>query len=228
VKFINTDGMAFIGPGSEWFWTAVSGIVLAVTFLAIFRQLSLQRSANAREQLDSTDREWGSELFTRCKLEVLLALSDSTEPASVPSAPAQAIALYWERIAALAQGGHLDPRLLHQFNGGACPVWWVALAQFVAKVRIDNQDATEYQGFEWLAVKMAELDRQAGASIFDATLLATQLNDRIATYQGTLRLQQAVRSSVDNVPAVGPARPASAGRGNHPRHKGQETSVQVG
>jgi hypothetical protein len=205
VTFINTDGMAFIGPGSEWFWTAVSGIVLAVTFLAIYRQLSLQRSANAREQLDSTDREFRSELLTRCKLEVLLALSNGTEPANVPLAPAYAIALYWQRIAALAQGGHLDPRLLHQFNGGACPVWWVALAPFVRKVRIDNQDATEYQGFERLAVKMAELDRRAGASVFDATLLATQLNDRIATYQDALRLEQSLRSPADNVPAAGPA-----------------------
>jgi hypothetical protein len=38
MKLINTDGMALIGPGSEWFWTAVSGIVLAVTFIAIYRQ----------------------------------------------------------------------------------------------------------------------------------------------------------------------------------------------
>ena len=48
VKFSNTDGMAFIGPGSEWFWTAVSGIVLAITFIAItfiaiYRQLRGQR-----------------------------------------------------------------------------------------------------------------------------------------------------------------------------------------
>jgi hypothetical protein len=43
VTFINTDGMAFIGPGSEWFWTAVSGIVLAITFIAIYRQLRGQR-----------------------------------------------------------------------------------------------------------------------------------------------------------------------------------------
>jgi hypothetical protein len=34
VKLINTDGMSFIGPGSEWFWTALSGLVLAVTFSA--------------------------------------------------------------------------------------------------------------------------------------------------------------------------------------------------
>jgi len=33
---LELDGMAFIGPGSEWFWTAVSGVVLAVTFLAAY------------------------------------------------------------------------------------------------------------------------------------------------------------------------------------------------
>ena len=33
VTFINTEGMSFIGPGSEWFWTALSGLVLAITFL---------------------------------------------------------------------------------------------------------------------------------------------------------------------------------------------------
>ncbi len=128
MKLINTDGMAFIGPGSEWFWTAVSGLVLAVTFIAIYRQLALARGANAREQLESSDREWSSERFALCKLEVLLARRDSTDPAKVPSAPALAIANFWERIAALARGGHLDPALLHTYNGGVCPVWWVALA----------------------------------------------------------------------------------------------------
>ena len=34
MKLINTDGMAFIGPGSEWFWTAVGGLVATVTLLA--------------------------------------------------------------------------------------------------------------------------------------------------------------------------------------------------
>jgi hypothetical protein len=47
MTFINTNGLAFIGPGSEWFWTAISGIVLAITFIAIYRQLRLQRGANA-------------------------------------------------------------------------------------------------------------------------------------------------------------------------------------
>jgi hypothetical protein len=209
VTFINTDGMAFIGPGSEWFWTALSGIVLAVTFVAIYRQLSLQRSTNAREQLDSMDREFRSERLVRCKLEVLIALRDGTDPAEVPLAPAHAIALFWERIAALAQGGHLDPTLLHQFNGGACPVWWVALAPFVGKVRVINENPTEYRGFQRLADEMSKLDLRAGAGVFDATLLATTLNERIATYQDALRLEQALRQPADTVPGAGTVRPMS-------------------
>jgi hypothetical protein len=32
VTLINTDGLAFIGPGSEWFWTMLQFIALATTF----------------------------------------------------------------------------------------------------------------------------------------------------------------------------------------------------
>ena len=43
MKLINTDGMALIGPGSEWLWAALTGLVLAGTGVAIFRQLRMQR-----------------------------------------------------------------------------------------------------------------------------------------------------------------------------------------
>ena len=46
---INTDGLAFIGPGSEWFWTALQFIALAITFVALYRQLGTQQLA-IREQ----------------------------------------------------------------------------------------------------------------------------------------------------------------------------------
>jgi hypothetical protein len=35
--------MTIIGPGSEWFWTALQFVALAITFFAIFRQLQAQR-----------------------------------------------------------------------------------------------------------------------------------------------------------------------------------------
>ena len=43
MTFINTDGMAFIGPGSEWLWTALQFTALATTFYAICRQLRIQQ-----------------------------------------------------------------------------------------------------------------------------------------------------------------------------------------
>ena len=83
MKLINTDGMAFIGPGSEWFWTALSGIVLAVTFIAIYRQLRLQRSQAAIEQIDAFEREWATERMCRIRLSSLIAYRDASDPADL-------------------------------------------------------------------------------------------------------------------------------------------------
>lgn len=43
MNLINTDGMAFFGPGSEWFWTALQFTALTITFVAIYRQLRTQQ-----------------------------------------------------------------------------------------------------------------------------------------------------------------------------------------
>jgi len=44
VELINTNGLTLIGPGSEWFWTALQATALAITFIAIYRQLRTQQS----------------------------------------------------------------------------------------------------------------------------------------------------------------------------------------
>jgi len=123
---------AIFAPG--WAWSMLSMVLVVGSLVGLYRQLRLQSAQGAREQLESLDREWTSERFDRCKLEVLLALRDGTDPTNVPRATAFVIAGYWERIGALARGGHHDPKLLHSFNGGACPVWWTALAPFCQEV----------------------------------------------------------------------------------------------
>lgn len=45
MKIVNTDGLAFFGPGSEWFWTALQFTALAITFVALYRQLGTQQLA---------------------------------------------------------------------------------------------------------------------------------------------------------------------------------------
>ena len=108
MKLINTDGMALIGPGSEWFWTALTGLILAITFFAIYRQLSIARSATAIEQLTSFETELASERMTRLSLDVAIALRDGVDPAHLPRSSAGAILGYWERVGGLVRRGHLD------------------------------------------------------------------------------------------------------------------------
>jgi hypothetical protein len=196
VKFINTDGMAFIGPGSEWFWTGVSGIVLAVTFIAIYRQLRLQRSQSAIEQLDGFEREWASERMTRFQLDILLALREGADPARVPYASAHAVGTFWEKVAYLIRRGHIDRKLLWNVSGSNCQIWWTTLAPWARERRAETDDPTIAEHFEWLFEAMTELDRRAGVAPQDEAQLASRLGRRITVSQGQLRVEQELRTVI--------------------------------
>jgi hypothetical protein len=113
VKLINIDGMAFIGPGSEWFWTAISGVVLAITFFAIYRQLRLQRDSAAIEQVAEMERVWTSERMSRSKLAVLLAIESGVHPVDIPDKAATHIGDFWERMGYLTRTGHMNRQFVY-------------------------------------------------------------------------------------------------------------------
>src|SRR5258706_3901036 len=123
MKLINTDGLALIGPGSEWFWTAMSGLVLAVTFFAIYRQLRLQRDAAATEQLNGLLGEWSSERMARAKLAILLAIRDGVEPDQLPDRTVSHIGYFLQRIGYLVRSGHMDRRLVYTHLGPQVQMW---------------------------------------------------------------------------------------------------------
>ena len=108
MQLINTDGMTLIGPGSEWLWAALSGIITVVTLPAIYRQLRVQAQASAIEQLAEFRREAYSEQSQRYELDVMVALRDHKDPADVPEAAVLGIGDFWENFAILARAGHRD------------------------------------------------------------------------------------------------------------------------
>jgi hypothetical protein len=201
MTLINTDGMAFIGPGSEWFWTALSGFVLAVTFLAIYRQLRLARGLGAIEQMASFAREWESERMLRHRLEVLIALRDGTDPAQLPVAASNATGDYWDRVGTLARGGHLNRKVI---DGANCQLWWATLAPNVRKVRSEWGDPKIGDDFEWLAGEMAEMNRRDGTGIipYEETLV-TKLEGRIAATRDAIHVEQALRTVILASPGAG-------------------------
>jgi hypothetical protein len=194
MKLVNTDGMAFIGPGSEWFWTALSGLVLAITFIAIYRQLSLARSAGAIAQMDAFDRDWSSERFARNKLEVLLAQGDSSDWAAVPDGAAAQVANFWEKLGTLAKDGHIDAGLLWDSYGNDVELWWITLRSWIGAKRSEMADRTIYVQFEWLARRMTDLDRQSQVPVLSQDLVRSSVARRIVALENTIRIEQALRT----------------------------------
>ena len=192
MKLINTDGMAFIGPGSEWFWTALSGIVLAVTFLAIYRQLRLQRSQGAIEQLAAFTREWNSERLLVHRRNVLVALGEGSDGTVLPEGAVSSVGNYWEGIAALTRAGHLDRQLLWNQYGTTGQAWWVALGPYARAARNRDNDPTIYEDFEWLVGMLDEMDRRADAA--PALDLGNWRDRGIASIDGMLAVERSLRS----------------------------------
>ena len=209
MKLINTDGMAFIGPGSEWFWTALTGLVLAVTFLGIYRQLSIARSANAREQMSSFDREWGSERMARHRLAVLVAMRDGSDQTHLGNGSPEAIANFWETMGNLTRRGYLDSKLMWDSGPGAqADPWWGWLAPHIRRQRAEGGGPTLYENFEWYASTVTVLNRRSGASPRDEAWLAAHLEGEITFEQRVLRVEQALRTVIVASPEAEPsARP---------------------
>lgn len=196
MKFINTDGMVFIGPGSEWFWTAVSGMVLAFTFIALYRQLRLQSSSAAIDQLDRYQHEWESERTLQHELAILVALRDGTDPTHPPAGPASYVANFWERIAFLTRRGHLDRVLLWNSLGPVCYLWWATLAPFVLRVWSEQADPLLWEHFEWMAGLMDEMDRRAGNTVDSDEARRALLVTQITALQGQHLVEQALRTVI--------------------------------
>lgn len=181
MKLVNTDGMAFIGPGSEWFWTAVSGLVLAATFIAIYRQLRLQRSSAAFGQLAALQLENRSEAMCRARLKVLVAIRDGVEPKDLPPAVGDLLD-YWARLGQLLAAGHVDRAMALGYLAWNFRVWWALLEPRVTHDRTATGEPDLWREAAALANMATDYLRRHGASsTFDVPFLDSMVATFIAS-----------------------------------------------
>lgn len=200
---IDLADLVFVGPGSEWFWSALSGIVLSITVIALYRQFRLQAHETAIDQLTAFEAEWSSERLNRYKIDVLRALRDGTDPASLAWGPTHSVFNFWERIGSLARGGHLDVEELSTVNLGVCQQWWGALEPWILARRIEI-GPTFGEGFEWLAAAVAKINRRQGNIGMDKL---GDLDAFITTLEYRVAIEEAMRST--GVSPAGPAAPTA-------------------
>jgi hypothetical protein len=197
VKLINTDGMAFIGPGSEWFWSMLQVVVVAVTLVGIYYQLRSSQSANAFTQLGGLVDEWNGERLLRKRMAVIVALRDGATPADIPDSPANAVANYWEKVGALVRAGHIPASLIVE-GMGSTNDWWGILGPFVQRQRTEDANPSLWEHFEWLAGRLVRIHP---AAAFDQQLFGRTLEERIAAYEADLRDLEAMRTVIVASPA---------------------------
>jgi Domain of unknown function (DUF4760) len=194
MQIVSTEPIVLIGPGSEWFWTAISGVVLAITFIAIWRQPSLARSVNAFEQLTRLEDEWGSEAMTRAKLAVARAILAGGQP---PIGALGFVVNFCERLASLVRAGHVGERVVYESTGPSIRYWWALLAATVARIRQDESDDTFLVNFEWLENRFAEFASKDGVRTLDYSDPAEVLRvlpNGIAGYEDRLQLLEDMRA----------------------------------
>ena len=193
MPFINTDGLTIIGDGSQWFWSMAAFLALPITGYAIYSQLRIARSLRAREQVEGFDREWASERLMRYRIALLTALRDGVDPAHLPLGSAAGLLYFWDRIGQLVRDGHLDATTLHHGYSRICQTWWENLAPGLRLMRAGREAPDLYVDFEWLAGKMAELDRTLGLPAFHPRS-PIELVDDITLLEGQLRVEEALRN----------------------------------
>ncbi|MFC6239302.1 DUF4760 domain-containing protein [Longivirga aurantiaca] len=190
MNVINTDGASLLGPGSEWFWTALTGLVTAVTFIAIWKQLRLQASTVAREQLLEIVREWGSEQMLRMRRTAYEQIRDGRIPRE---SVAWETCNYWEYVGTLAQGGHMNLRVMKMTLGAHVCGWWAAMAPEVLACREEYGSPDLWDHFEWLAKALGDVD---SGTVADAVrpMTTDRIEQGIAQLTGHIRLAEQLRT----------------------------------
>jgi hypothetical protein len=202
---VNLDHLTLIGTGSEWFWSMLQFVVVAITLYAIYRQVRLQAGAAAIQQLDTVLKDWTSEAFSRKSVSVMVAIRDGLPPDQIPYGAASSIGDFWEGIAYLVRSGHIDRRLLHEALGGTVQWWWAVLEPWTRHVRVATEQAQALEDFEWLAALMAEMDGKTGASTtYDDGFIARTIDKRIENDEDRIRFAEAMRGVVAQPPSARP------------------------
>lgn len=157
---LSTEGLTLFGPGSEWFWSMLQFVVVAITLVGIYVQLRQARAASAFNQADALQERWEAERMVRRRLAIAVALRDDGPDADL-EALCKPIANFWEGVGALVRAKHSDLAVVQEDLGPSCLIWWSVLEPEVRRTRAEV-GGDIWVHFEWLAGEVARYRRAQG------------------------------------------------------------------
>jgi hypothetical protein len=166
-------------------------LLLAVTALAIYRQLRAQGSANALSAQTALLTEWDSPAMVRLRLASLMHIASGQ-----PEQPAgfRIVGNFFARMASLVTHGHLLSTDSWELWSGQTQVWWALAAPWLSAIRTPNPGI--WGEFEELAASMAALDRKNGVPNFIPSDLSARVEREGKMLIERLRLEQEAKEGV--------------------------------
>jgi hypothetical protein len=191
--------------------------VLGVTFIALYRQLRLQTSAAAVEQIGRMHADWTTELMARSRLAILEALQDGVDPADVPADAASLIANFWEQVGYLVREGHVSRALVYEYLANDVQIWWALTRPGTEWLRSLYRSPGIGEHFEWLGreVHSMALERSDALDTSDPAFLKRVLPNLIQSNRGTIQRAEEGRA-VTYRPLPSGKRAQGAGRSRLP------------
>jgi hypothetical protein len=183
--------LIFFGSGSEWFWSMVSGLLVAVTFIVIYRQLRAQAAANAFQRIETVNGRWTSSEVVLARLEVALALRDGTLDAD--DTRVDVILVFFELLRDLHREGYLTDAEIARTFGSTVLVWQRLLKPVVEEHRAEESDPEMWSGTDELVATVVGFDRRRGvdrAGTIRSIPLDKLLSSVIRRETGRLRLMR--------------------------------------
>lgn len=166
--------------------------MLAVTFLAIYRQLRLQVSATARQQLVDINEEWDGERMARKRLVVYQALLSETH-LNADTPIVWDTCNYWEYVGGLARGGHMDMKLMKTTLAPIITWWWAVMGPSCKRAQVEYEASDLFSNFEWLAVEMLKLDSELVAQN-SRPVTPDDLRAAVTRTQESLAIEESLRA----------------------------------
>ena len=190
--------LTLIGSGSEWFWTMVSGLVVAVTFLVIYRQLQAQGAANAFQRIETVHGRWGSPELVLARLQVARALRDGTLDPN--DTRVDAVLNFFELVRDLNRQGYLGDEEIARSFGAFVVVWWRLLEPVIRSQASLEGDPEMWVGLRELEATVRAYDSKRGVD--REYVLTMPVEDLLATViqRETHRLQLARDAAAGVIP----------------------------
>jgi hypothetical protein len=192
---VDLEKLTFLGPGSEWFWSMLQFVVVAVSLVGLYRQVRLQTAKDEIQQAEALASEWNSERMHRSRLDVLEYVEKHERWADIPVQPAGVVGDFWERLGYLVRKGHIDRDLVNEYLGTSIRLWWALLGPLARGSRETLDDPAIYEHFDWLAGAMEEADRKAGRhGTFDQRTFAHLLERSTQVSRAAVRAEERLRA----------------------------------